>query len=62
MALNFNHRKHAQRAQAGTTFSMLKRRLDGCVNAHGHWTQCRSLMLKAMILEQRQIFDGAKTL
>ncbi len=64
MARNFDHRKYAQRAQAETTFSMIKRRLEGCVNAHGHWSQCRSLMLKAlthniMILKRRQVFDRA---
>jgi len=55
---------YRQRAQAETVFSMVKRRLDSCVNAHSYWSQCRALMLKAlthniMILRRRQVFDRA---
>jgi transposase len=66
MARNFDHSKYAQRAQVETTFSMLKRRLDGSVNAYGHWPQCRALMLKAlthniMILKRRAGFRQSRT-
>jgi hypothetical protein len=42
----------------------LKRRLDSSVNAHSYWSQCRALMLKAlvhniMLLRRRQVFDRA---
>ena len=55
---------YRQRAQVETVFSVVKRRLDSSVNAHGYWSECRALMLKAithniMLLRRRQVFDRA---
>ena len=66
MARRFDHDKYAQRAQVETTFSMVKRRLDGSVNAYGHWSQYRSLMLKVlthniMILKRRAGFRQSRS-
>jgi hypothetical protein len=57
-------RPYRQRAQIETVFSQVKRRLDSSVNAHSYWSQCRALMLKAlvhniMLLRRRQVFDTA---
>jgi hypothetical protein len=64
MARNFDHVRYAQRAQAETVFSVIKRRLNSAVNARGYWNQCRALMLKAlthniMIVRRSQVFDTA---
>ena len=40
---------YGQRWQAETTFSMIKRRLGSAVNARSYWSQCRALMLKAVV-------------
>jgi hypothetical protein len=69
MARTFQHRQrrkpYRQRAQIETVFSQVKRRLDSSVNAHSYWSQCRALMLKAlvhniMLLRRRQVFDRAR--
>jgi hypothetical protein len=68
MARTFMHRRkrkpYRQRAQIETVFSQVKRRLDSSVNAHSYWSQCRALMLKAlvhniMLLRRKQVFDRA---
>lgn len=55
---------YRQRAQVETVFSQVKRRLDSSVNADSYWSQCRALMLKAlvhniMLLRRRQVFNRA---
>ena len=57
-------RPYRQRAQVETVFSQVKRRLESSVNAHSYWSQCRALMLKAlvhniMLLRRREVFDRA---
>jgi hypothetical protein len=59
-----SRKPYRQRAQVETVFSVVKRRLDSSVNAHSYWSQCRALMLKAlvhnlMLLKRRQVFDRA---
>jgi hypothetical protein len=55
---------YRQRSQVETVFSVVKRRLDSSVNAHGYWSQCRALRLKALthnilLLRRKQVFDRA---
>ena len=64
MKLHFNSNKYAQRSQAETVFSMIKRRLTSAVNAYSHWSQRRALYLKTlthniMILRQSKVFHRA---
>lgn len=40
---------YGQRWQDETVFSMMKRRLGSALNARSYWSQCRALMLKALV-------------
>ncbi len=40
---------YGQRCQVETVFSMIDQRLGSAVNARSYWSQCRGLMLKALV-------------
>jgi len=48
MSQHLHHTTYGQRWQAETTISMIKRRQGSAVNAMTYWSQCRTLMLKAV--------------
>ena len=47
--LNKDYGRYGQRWQVETAFSMIKRRLGAVVQARNYWSQCRELMLLAVV-------------
>ena len=61
MAQEFNKVKYGQRWQVETVFSMIKRNLGSWLHGRSYWSQCRDMMLLAlvhniMILKQYRAF------
>jgi hypothetical protein len=48
MKTRFNVKAYRHRAQAETTFSMMKRNLGSALRARSHWGRCRDMLLRVL--------------